>query len=141
MSTYYLQSLLSFLSPEQPFSHPQHCFLLDGNATFPVESGRRWRVPLQRVECTENRFSSHCQKQSRSDSFDGQQNAMNQNKHCQVDQDDLPALSSPLMTKRVENKQCTKLLSSRKIASGQRHPWKRHRINHRDTTESCRPVR
>ncbi|UJR38123.1 hypothetical protein I4U23_030802 [Adineta vaga] len=115
------------MSPSSNYPYlSQHCFLLDGKTKFPIDS---YLSPLD--------FDKQsCQNQSRSDSFDENFQTINNNKDCQIDENESCSLSFESMRKRFKNKQCSNQLSSRKIAITKRNQWKYQQINHKDTSST-----
>ena len=90
--------------------HAQHCFLLDGKTILPIDH----HLIDEKLKAINN----------------------NNNKHCQVDEEDFSSIQS--MTKLY--------IPSRKIAIPNRTNCKHHRLNthmnsNKDNTETCKLIR
>jgi hypothetical protein len=106
----------------------QHCFLLDGKTILPIDRNYQLLIPLQII--------NHIK------SLDENIKSMNNNKYCQVDEEDLCSSSLQSITKLFEDKRSNDKIFSRKIATAKRSYCKHHQSDQKlNNTETCRLIR
>jgi hypothetical protein len=112
-------------------SNAQHCFLLDGKTIFPITDNHHVVVPLKVLHDNENKYYSchrshncHCQY-----AIDKEVKAINNNKHCQIEEKDFCLCSF----QSIEDRHLNNKNANRKILIGKR--------KNKNNIETCEFIR
>lgn len=108
MNISYLQSFLSRFPINQSLNmnqHFQHCFLLDGKTILPIDRNDQLFISTKKLNKIENKYCSCYQRKYRSHlSNEKLKTNINNNKHDQINQEDLCSCSLQSIEKLSEDK-------------------------------------